>query len=231
MEFGAQVAQSVLGVKGVPVAIAGKGAAIAGKIANSGAVTAAKNIAVGLRDKAGFNAIGYSRPEIGSTPGAGVRLSVPTGGPGGPNPLPAAEAGAAAGAAKAVRDAPHGPGAPGHQTTPEASAIGETRRTSGLPVEPPQHLGDLMKGAPLKPSQEYVSWPVVRRYYDRLANGERAPAITVDDGGNIVNGHHRYVAGWLHGTLPETRPANPARGTIEGGWHGVDAHAKDFGNR
>lgn len=64
-------------------------------------------------------------------------------------------------------------------------------------------IRESMKDAPLKTQQARgISLPMVQEYVDKLLAGEVAPPIQVD-GGIIVNGNHRYVAGRILGIEPQ----------------------------
>ena len=62
-----------------------------------------------------------------------------------------------------------------------------------------------MAGAPLKTHQKAVSVPAINRYIDMLRAGKIAPPIKVDNG-IIVEGNHRYVAGYFTRMLPPIIP-------------------------
>jgi hypothetical protein len=62
-----------------------------------------------------------------------------------------------------------------------------------------------MKNAPLVTHQKSVSVPAVNRYIDKLSAGSVPPAIKVADG-VIIEGNHRYVAGYVLGKVPPVVP-------------------------
>lgn len=63
----------------------------------------------------------------------------------------------------------------------------------------------IMKNAPIKTKQSGVSIPVIKRYYTLLQDGSEAPSIKVFDN-IIIDGNHRYVAGFLFGVAPLISP-------------------------
>jgi len=67
----------------------------------------------------------------------------------------------------------------------------------------------VMRDAPFRTDQAGVSVPMIRRYVDRLAAGEVAPAIRVADG-VVVEGNHRYIAGRLFGSEPSVQAGTRA---------------------
>jgi hypothetical protein len=84
-----------------------------------------------------------------------------------------------------------------------ARALAETgpRVTSGSQVTE-QLIREVMKDAPLKSQQQKgVSLPRVQEYVDELLSGNVPPAIKVD-GGMLVDGNHRYIAGRIVGKEP-----------------------------
>ena len=90
-----------------------------------------------------------------------------------------------------------------------------------------------MAGAPLTTQQGAVSVPAVKAYVDRLAAGDVAPPIKVDNG-IIVEGNHRYIAGRLFGTEPAVAPGTlpsfkQSAPTVS--WQDVKLDPTDWGNR
>ncbi len=85
--------------------------------------------------------------------------------------------------------------------SPFAAEGGATAITRGEQVTE-QVIRNAMKDAPLSSQQAGgVSLPRVQQYVDKLLAGEAAPAIKVD-GGMIVDGNHRYIAGRIVGQEP-----------------------------
>ena len=88
-----------------------------------------------------------------------------------------------------------------------------------------------MAGAPLRTKQRAVSVLAINRYIDMLSRGQSAPNIKVADG-IVVEGNHRYVAGYAIGKLPaidpyiDVRPADPTFS-----FDAVFYDAADWGNR
>jgi hypothetical protein len=62
-----------------------------------------------------------------------------------------------------------------------------------------------MKDAPLVTHQKSVSVPAVNRYIEKLSDGSVPPPIKVADG-VIIEGNHRYVAGYVVGKVPPAVP-------------------------
>lgn len=90
-------------------------------------------------------------------------------------------------------------------------------------------LKTLLKSAALKTRQPGVSVPMLQRYYDRLGEGDKPPAIKVADG-VIVEGNHRYLAGLAFGKLPEIQEwtASSSAGPIVP-WANVNFDPVDWG--
>jgi hypothetical protein len=66
-------------------------------------------------------------------------------------------------------------------------------------------IREAMKDAPLVSQQAGgVSLPKIQGFVDDLLAGKVAPAIKVD-GGIIVDGNHRYIAGRILGREPATQ--------------------------
>jgi hypothetical protein len=62
-------------------------------------------------------------------------------------------------------------------------------------------IADALKGSTMQTTQGKVSLPVVEAYVRKLEAGQVPPDIKVD-GGVMVEGNHRYVAGRVYGTEP-----------------------------
>lgn len=91
-------------------------------------------------------------------------------------------------------------------------------------------IRNAMKDAPLKTQQRSVSQPVIQRYVNKLQSGEEAPPIHVD-GGIIVDGNHRYIAGRIVGQEPLQTPwpgGSLQRVII---WHDLAIDHFDWGNK
>jgi RHS repeat-associated protein len=70
-------------------------------------------------------------------------------------------------------------------------------------------IAKALEGSTMKTVQGEVSLPVVQRYVQMLEQGKVPPAIKVD-GGVIVDGNHRYVAGRVFGVEPPVTPGTLA---------------------
>ncbi len=70
-----------------------------------------------------------------------------------------------------------------------------------------------MMNAPLRTKQFNVSIPIINRYIALLGQGRTAPNIKVADG-VIIEGNHRYIAGYIYGKVPGCDPyINPQPST------------------
>lgn len=88
-----------------------------------------------------------------------------------------------------------------------------------------------MRDAPLSSQQAGgISRPVVERYVRRLEAGDVAPPIKVD-GGIIVDGNHRYVAGRVFGKEPPTTPWRGGKPDRVQPWDDLPISPKDWGNQ
>lgn len=93
-----------------------------------------------------------------------------------------------------------------------------------------QHIRDSMKNAPLQTQQKQVSLPAIQRYAERLAKGEEPPSIQVD-GGVIIDGNHRYIAGRLLGIeVPQIEWSGKRPNEVIN-WDEVFIDPYDWGNK
>ena len=58
----------------------------------------------------------------------------------------------------------------------------------------------------MKTKQQKVSVPVINRYIERALRGETPPNIKITDTHVIIEGNHRYIAGYVTKRLPGTDP-------------------------
>lgn len=71
-----------------------------------------------------------------------------------------------------------------------------------------ESVSKALEDSNLKTTQAKVSAPIVERYIQKLQEGSQAPPIKVTSDGVLIDGNHRYVAGKLFGTDPETVPGS-----------------------
>ncbi len=86
-----------------------------------------------------------------------------------------------------------------------------------------------MGDAALRPTQKAISAPKILRNLQLLADGSEAPAIQIS-GDMIIEGHHRYVAGKIHGWEPKTVPGNATSATNVTTWKNVITDPADWDN-
>jgi hypothetical protein len=87
---------------------------------------------------------------------------------------------------------------------------------------------EALSKATLLPSQNMIFLLRIEIYLRKLRNGEKPPAIKVDNN-IIVEGHHRYVAGLLFGQLPDVVPGTFSISGVIYKWENVTIDMLDYG--
>ncbi|MGL4599822.1 MAG: hypothetical protein ACRCYO_20020, partial [Bacteroidia bacterium] len=80
----------------------------------------------------------------------------------------------------------------------------------------------------LVPTQQRLSFPMLKRYYMLLRNGHLPKAIHVAESA-IVDGHHRYISGHLFGKCPEEVPSIRPKANRISTWANVVVDEEDYG--
>jgi hypothetical protein len=79
----------------------------------------------------------------------------------------------------------------------------------------------------LSPTQKRISFPLVKRYVKMLRDGKEPPPIKIDNSA-IVDGHHRYISGRIHGTEPTNVPWTNSPSTPIGSWALILVVSEDY---
>jgi hypothetical protein len=86
-----------------------------------------------------------------------------------------------------------------------------------------------MNALPLFATQSKISGPKILKNLQRLANGDSPPPISVADN-LVIEGHHRYVAGHIFGTLPEMQPGSKPTYVNRYRWSDLQVDPMDWDN-
>lgn len=79
----------------------------------------------------------------------------------------------------------------------------------------------------LLPTQDKISFPLIKRYYEMLIDGKTPPPIKID-GRAIIDGHHRYISGHIHRSSPDICESIRPKGIEIRSWLNVIIDSADF---